>query len=250
MQALEKRRHALHVEVCALQGLKADPVGLAFEFPRVIELRRDHPGLGAECSGLGEVAARAGGQQRQREPRQRQGGNLPLPADLPRNMPLRDVGNLVREHTCQLGFGLGGEDQPGMHTDKTPGHGKGVERGITHDEEFKILARVATRGNQPVAQGIDVVGQLRVVVVAEVAPNLVHDVFAQTTLLEQRERRLGHIAKIRQFLPHATGKPQREGQQQQPKINSTHANMIPLAVDKFPKTLEHQNVNQSDGKQE
>ena len=81
-----------------------------------------------------------------------------------------------------------------------PGMREGVHRLVADDEEFEVLARLAARGDQPVAERLHVVRRLRVVVVVAVAADLAHDRFADPPLLLRRDVGLRAIAQVGQVL--------------------------------------------------
>ena len=81
-----------------------------------------------------------------------------------------------------------------------PGMRERVHRLVADDEEFEVLARLAARGDQPVADRLHVVPHLRVVDVRGVAADLAHDRFADPPLHLRRDVGLRAIAQVGEVL--------------------------------------------------
>src|SRR5690349_4112133 len=126
-------------------------------------------------------------------------------------MALRDVRDFVRKHARQLGLALCGQDEPGMHADEPAGQRERVDLRVAYQEEFEILTRVRALRGEAVAERIDVVGSLRIVVEAAVRADLAHDVLTELALLDRGESGLRHVTEVRQSL----GQDARNGEQQQ-----------------------------------
>ena len=110
LHARKEAFHAAAVEAGLAQGLEADPVRLALGFAREVELLLDHRRLAAEDRGLRQVAARrpAGARGEDREQQRADGhrGDLLLPRDHARDVPLGDVADLVAEHAREFRLAL------------------------------------------------------------------------------------------------------------------------------------------------
>ena len=50
--------------------------------------------------------------------------------------------DLMRHDPRQLGLGLSSQNQPGVHPDKTTGHGKCIDRRITDRKKIKTGSRI------------------------------------------------------------------------------------------------------------
>jgi len=118
LHALEERGHGVRIEAAVLEALQADAVRLALEIAGVGELSLDPRCLRAGSRAQRKVGPRAAEQDRGGERHHHRQLHLLLLVKHARDMALRDVGHLVREHRGELRFGLGGGDEAGMHADE------------------------------------------------------------------------------------------------------------------------------------
>ena len=81
---------------------------------------------------------------------------------------LRDVRDLVREHGGELGLALGEQDQAGVHADVAARQCERVDLRIGNGEELEVLLDVLRRGDQPMAELVQVVVDFRIVDVGAV----------------------------------------------------------------------------------
>ena len=84
---------------------------------------------------------------RERSSARRERGNrgnraLLLLRDHARDVPLRHVRDLVRQHTRHLGFALRGEQQPDVDADEAAGQRESVDLAVEDQEEIEFLARI------------------------------------------------------------------------------------------------------------
>ena len=161
---LEKRRHAVRVEAGVGQRADADAVSFVLVTAGEVDLLLRSRALCYHhaCLHGVTVARRDPGQNRAQHQCRRQDA-LPLTGmDGPRDVPLRDVRDLVGQHAGEFVFIAGRIDQAGMHTDVAAGQGEGIDIGIVDDEEREALAAVVGLRGNAVAHFVDVLGDLRV----------------------------------------------------------------------------------------
>ena len=97
-----------------------------------------------------------------------------------RQMPLRDVSDLVREHGRELALGLRDDDQTRIHRDDPAGPGKRVDgRRIDHEESI-APARVRARDALP--ERVDVVDHLGIIDHSKPPTNLRQERLAELVL--------------------------------------------------------------------
>ncbi len=140
-----------------------------------------------------------------------------------RDMPLGDVRDFVAHHARQLGLRLRSQEKSGIDANESAGQREGVDLAVVDQEEFESPRGVRGVRSEAVAQRIDVVGRLRVIVIVAVGADLAHDGFAQPPLLQGREARLRDVAEVGQPL----GESARDGNQQHGKQGAhPHSDMI------------------------
>ena len=98
---------------------------------------------------------------------------------------LRDVRDLVREHGGELGLALGEQDQAGVHADVAARQCERVDLRIGNAEELEVLLDVLRRGDQPMAELVEVVVDFRIVDVGAVRPELADDRLAELAFLRR-----------------------------------------------------------------
>jgi len=113
---------------------------------------------------------------------------------------LQHVRGLVRHDAGELGLVLREEDEPRVHADVSADEGEGIDRVVLDREVIDVAARAVGRGEEPRAEGGDIVGDLRVVHVHGVDPHLAHDAVADGALLLLGERGRGDVAEVGQGL--------------------------------------------------
>ena len=150
------------------------------------------------------VAGRARRQRRQQHRGQRNQRILLLAADHARDVALRHVADLVRQHRGQLRLGLRRQDQRRMHADETARQCEGVDARVAHREKGEIESRLAAhirpRRHQRGAEVVQVFQDWRVVQVIRIAPDVVHDFLAQLALHQRRQFAAGGVAQGRQAI--------------------------------------------------
>ena len=118
------------------------------------------------------------------------------PCEHARDMALRDVRDLVREHARELGLVLREQDEAGVDADVAARQRERIDRGVGHREELEVLARVARGGDEPAAELVQVVDDLGIVQEGALRASLAHDRLAELALLRGREIHLRRIAEI------------------------------------------------------
>ena len=110
-----------------------------------------------------EAAAGARGEHRERERGERHQQVVLLALQHARDVALRDVRDLVREHARELGLVLREQDEAGVDADVAARQRERVDRVVGHREELEVLARVARCGDEPAAELVQVVVDLGIV---------------------------------------------------------------------------------------
>ncbi len=110
------------------------------------------------------------------------------------------MGDFVRHHPGHLGLALRGQDQPGVDADESAGQRKGIDLRIAHHEKLEFLARGVAARKQPLAEAVDVIGGLGIVVIGRITADLPHDVLPKPVLVGGGNRSRGYIAEFRQCL--------------------------------------------------
>ena len=116
----------------------------------------------------------------------------------PGDVPLRNVGDFVRQDTGELVFVARGRDQARVNTDVAAWQSKRVDRRVVDDEEVEFVVAVVGMRGEPVADGLHILRDLGIVDDNALAANFAHDRPAKTCFLGAREHRIGRAADIRQ----------------------------------------------------
>ena len=99
---------------------------------------------------------------------------------------LLDVTDFVGHHPGQFGLALGGEDQPGVHSDVAARHREGVEGTVVDREERKGQPRPVAHRHQAAPQMVEIILHLQVAQVGRIAPaDLAHDLRPEALLGER-----------------------------------------------------------------
>ena len=232
LHLFEERRHGVRVEAGLLKARHAEPVGLALEIARVGELRLHRARLRGHRRAGSKVGTRAAEQDRRGKRDQHRHLHLLLLAEHARDVPLRDVRDLVRQDRGELGFGVGDGDQSGMHADEAAGHGEGVDRGVTDGEELEVLPRPRRRLDEAAAERRQVLVHLRIVDVRRVVEaDVAHHGLAEAPLHLRRQRRVAGAAEVRERLAKATRRGGHEGSRHQAGEARGDAHMFMIAPD-------------------
>jgi hypothetical protein len=115
LHLLEEHGHRARVVAGRDQSLQAGAVGVALEVAGVRELGGGRGPLHRDARAAGEVGPGAPEEQRRRHGREHRQLHLLLLSQHARDVALRDVRELVREHRGELRLGVGRGEQPGVH---------------------------------------------------------------------------------------------------------------------------------------
>ena len=111
-----------------------------------------------------------------------------------REVPLTDVGNLVREHGRELALGLGDDNEPRVHRYDAAGSRERVDGRCVDHEEPVAPARVRARDALP--ERVDVVDHLGIVDHSKPPPNLPEERFTENLLFSACERLAGCLTEV------------------------------------------------------
>ena len=199
-QPLEEGHHGARIEAGALEQREAHAIGLALVIAGVVDLVLDLQRAGRGDRGLGDLPAlrttAAGGEDGERQGRQRSPLRAALPVQHARLVALQHVRGLVREHARQLGFALREQDERGVHADVPAGEREGVDRIVLHHEVVDLARRFVGDRQQARAERGDVVCDFGVVEVGGIDTNVPHDAVADCALLRIGERGGRGVAEI------------------------------------------------------
>ena len=204
LQLVEQGREAGAVETGCGHDAVADPVGLALHVAREVQLVLQRQRLSAHDGGVADVgilclAGRDGAQHHGRQ----HPGRLPaLLRQQARDMALRDMAELVREHRGQLVGAGHGRQQAHVHAEVATRQREGVDRRLAQQQQAPGVALVGIgrqfaarlgRIEQRPPDLLQIIGQQRVVQVVGVAVDRACDLVADAALLAQR-----HLAAVAQ----------------------------------------------------
>ena len=209
VELFKHRGHAGWRIAGVCQHAVADAVGFAFDVARKVQLALDGRRLPAHDGGVGgvDVAAAAGREDAEQEGRNRDHRSPLLRRDAARDVALRDVRELVRQHRSQLVASACQRHQPQVHANVAARQRKGVHAAVAHQEGFPgeglvgFCIDVAARaggGHQRVPQLLQVFQQHGVVQILRVTPAFAHDLFAQALFSANAQVVRGRFAQSRQ----------------------------------------------------
>jgi hypothetical protein len=192
-QALEHGRHVARVVAGLFQVLDADAVGFLFVLPRKAPLFLDGRRLGAGNHADTRIASATGGQHDagQQCSHHRQLHAL-LGFDAAGEVALRQVRQFVGQYRGVFAFGLSVEEQAAVDPDDATRRGEGVELAAVDQDELQAPVLQLAGLGQLVHAGLDVVLELRVVELVDLAAQQAQPGAAQLVLLLWRnDRRTG-----------------------------------------------------------
>ena len=205
LQLVKHGHKTIAVETRAGHHAKAHPVRLALHVARKIQLALRRQRLAARDGGARHVGV-AARRQRAQDHRGQHPGRQPLLArHHARNVPLRHMAQLVRDHRRQLLRPLGDRQQPQVHPHVATRQRKRVDRfgAVDHQLPGQAIAQLgrhiaarARRCDQRLPDRLQIVHQHRIVEVVWVAVDLRGDLVAQAPLVGHRHARA--IAQTRQ----------------------------------------------------
>ena len=213
---VEEARHRRRIESGRVEQADADTVRFVLVLAREVDLRLD-----GEVLRRGHCAHRrvgAAARHRADQDRSERGGGghqvrTRLVLEAARDVPLRDVRHLVREHGRELALLVRLEQQPGVDADEPAGQGERVDRGVADQEEIEVAVAVVGEAREAQAQRLHVLADLGVFHDRARVAQAAHDHAADAVLVLEAERGLGGRAHLGQLVLHRLGV-QGAGQQQ------------------------------------
>ena len=200
---LEEIRHAVGIEAGGREEAHADAIGLGFVGAREIDLLLHGRALRhGDAAERGVTRAGGGADQDGGENGRHRRDALPaLRAHAARDVTLRDVRDLVRQHAGELRFVARGEHQAVVHADEAAGQREGIDGVVAHEEELETLRRIA-RGlrDDARAERLQIFRGLGVFDDLAFVAQLAHDLQADVVLVVERQRGGGRAADVGQVV--------------------------------------------------
>ena len=196
LHALEKRRHGARIEAGLGEDGHADAVGLLLERAGVVEPLLRHGGGRERHRGFAALAAGTGQQYSGEHGRHGRKAHALRFRDQARDVPLGDVGGLMRQYRRQLRLALGGEHEAGVDADEPARNGEGVDGRVVYEKESECLVRGVRAVRQFLPQRLDIVVEFRIVHERQAVARLAHEILAELAFLRGRDDRGRFIAEI------------------------------------------------------
>ena len=158
LHAAEEFRHGVGVVARVGQGLDADAVGFDLVLAGEVDLPLHEQALATHQDRRRRVAGAAsrtrgdGAQQHQGHQRR----VLLRVLEGAVEMVLGDMADFMGDNACQLAFVAGDVDQARVHADIAARRRECVDLCVPHDEEREMVLRPVARGDETVAQVVDV----------------------------------------------------------------------------------------------
>ena len=192
-QALEHARHVARVVAGFFQIEDADAVGFLFVLPGKAPLFLDGCCLGAGDRGDTRVTrTRRGSHDAREQCRHHRQLHALLGFDAPGEVALRQVSQFVGEHRGIFAFGLRIEEQAAIDPDNPARGGEGVEFTAVDKDEFEAAVLQLAGFGQAIDAGLDIILELGVVQLIDIAPQQTEPGAAQLMfLLGGNNRRTG-----------------------------------------------------------
>ena len=133
----------MRIEACARQDADAEVIRFLFEGARIVELVLCHGGARQRDRRVGTAmtsARKQDGGDKCGHCRARRALGF---SDEPRDVPLLHVRDFVRQHSRQLAFVVGREDQACVDAYEAAGHREGVDTRVVNQKKLICLLRVA-----------------------------------------------------------------------------------------------------------
>ena len=145
----------------------------------------------------GVAAAACGGDDNcAQHHRGRQDALSRIRVDRPRNVPLRDVGDFVRDDSCEFVLVPGCLEKSRMHANVAAGQGKGVDSRVLHGEKRELVIAFVRLGRNPAADGVEVLGYQGIFHDLAAVADVAHDHAPDLSLGAVVENRVGRAAEI------------------------------------------------------
>ena len=199
---LEERGQPAGVEAGRIQGADADPVGFVLVRAGEIDLLLLGQARAGHQGALHEVASAAHQSTHQQCGEHRGHGHDRGSAhglNLPRNVVLGHMGDLMRQHAGQFAFGGGRVNQARVYADVAPRQRECVDGLGLDDEKVELVVAVLRPVGQPPAQVGYVLVDFRVGHESAGAAELLDDAQRDLPLLLARQHRVGCAAHVGQF---------------------------------------------------
>ena len=170
-------------------------IGLALHVAREVQLVLHGQRLAAHHHRHGGIGAAAGGQGAQDHRSDHQRRLLALLGNEPRNVALRDVAQLMRQHRRQLVARADHSDQSQVHSQIAAGQRKGVDRAVPPQQDlpgkalFQLVRQLAPRArriDQVLPDAFHILLQYRIVDVVRIAVQRADDAVTQAPLVTGR----------------------------------------------------------------
>ena len=199
LQASEKPCHAVRVEAGAHQQLYADAVRLLFVGAGEIDARLRRGALHRHQRGLTGLRVLGGDQDGAQHGRQSRYAHLLGHLHGAGHVFLGHVGDFMGHHAGQLTLAAGVHDHAAVNADNAPGRRKRIDQRVVDDEERELLLVVVALRDQPVADRLDVVVNLRIGDNVRLFADLTEKRLPQPSLKLRAQDATGGIADIRQI---------------------------------------------------
>ena len=195
-KAFEHGGHVARVVTGLFKVLDADAVGFLFVLPRETPLFLDCRRLGAGNHADTRIASATGSQHDTREQsRHHRQLHALLGFDAAGEVALRQVRQFVRQHRGVFAFGAGIEEQAAVDPDDAAGGREGVEFTAVDQDEFQAPVLQLAGFGQAVHGSLDVVLELRVVQLVDLATQQAQPGTAQLMLLLRRDDRRAGVTQ-------------------------------------------------------
>jgi len=120
--------------------------------------------------------------------------------DLACDVPLRDVGGLVRQYAREFVLAARRDDQPAVGGDEAAGQREGVDRRVADDEVGEAVLAFLGTARQPVTDVLHVFADFRVVEDHAGFADLAHHHEAGAVFVLQRDGCVRRAAELRQVV--------------------------------------------------
>ncbi len=135
--ALEHRRRAAGIHAGTIQVVDSQAIGFLLILAAVAQRFIEHGGLGGSHRRHARIAADGGGQhQAGEQSREADGRRAALCIQAAGEVPLAEVGEFVGQDRGQFVLAARLLKQPGVDTDHTTRHRKGIERWVFDDDQL------------------------------------------------------------------------------------------------------------------
>ena len=183
-QSAKHQGHTAGVVTRLAQHFHARAVRFLLGIARKPELTIDHGSLTKRCDAHRSLASTGNNRRQDRRSQGRQGKvtTLRLLGQASRNMSLRHVCDFVRHHSRKLRLAPRQDDQPGLHTNKAPWHGKRIDDRVSYTEHVYLRRTARRESGNFSTHFVQILTEIWVIDIFRIPATLHHDGLAQTTL--------------------------------------------------------------------